>query len=46
MRIPIQQGLTAIWIKHYKEKMFLFQMPMLTEHFGTLFERKKSKPTD
>lgn len=46
MGMPIQQGLTAIWIKHFKEKPFLFQMPISTEHFGTLFERKKSKQTD
>jgi len=46
MRMPIQQGLTAIWIKHFKENPFLFQMPISTEHFGTLFERKKSKPID
>ena len=46
MGIPIQQGLTAIWRKHFKEKPFLFQMPISTEYFGTLFERKKFKPMD
>ena len=44
MGIPIQQGLTATWRKHFKEKPFLFQMPISTEYFGTLFERKKFKP--
>ncbi|MCJ7542269.1 MAG: hypothetical protein WBC36_11085 [Desulfobacterales bacterium] len=46
MGIPIQQGLTATWRKHFKEKPFLFQMPISTEYFGTLFERKKFKPMD
>jgi hypothetical protein len=46
MGMPIQQGLTAIWIIHFKEKPFLFQMPISTDHFGTLFERKKSKQID
>ena len=46
MGMPIQQGLTAIWRKYYKEKSFLFKMPISTEYFGTLFERKKFKPMD
>jgi len=46
MRMPLRQGLTAIWIIHFKEKPFLFQMPISTDHFGTLFERKKSKQID
>jgi hypothetical protein len=46
MGMPMQQGLTAIWIIHFKEKPFLFQMPISTDHFGTLFERKKSKQID
>jgi hypothetical protein len=28
MGMPIQQGLTIIWIKCFKEKPFLFQMPI------------------
>jgi len=32
--------------KTFKKKPFLFQMSTSTEHFGTLFERNKSKPID
>ena len=46
LKMPIQQRVTAIWITHYKEKPFLFQMLISDEHFGTLFERKKSKQID
>jgi hypothetical protein len=41
--MPLKQGLAAIWIKHFKEKRLLFQIPISPEHFGTLFERNKTK---
>jgi hypothetical protein len=46
MEMPIQQGLTTIWKNIFLKKPFLYQFPNSTQHFGTLFEIKKSKHVD